>query len=98
MSGLERVKTGDAEFDERFCIYADSSKAKQVMPLLERITPALRARGGVCLDTQGDNLILSSIEMGADLRRHAFDPQKLSQLINTASSLFETIVNRVRHD
>ena len=96
MPGLERVKTGDAEFDKRFCIYADSGKAKQVMPLLERVTPALRARGGVCLDAQGDSLILSSIEMGADLRRHAFDPQKLSRLVNAASSLFETIRNQVR--
>lgn len=91
MPDLERIKTGDAMFDERFCTHADPGKVRQVMPLLELITTALRARGGVCLDAQGDSLILSSIEMGADLPRHAFDPQKLIRLISAASKLFETI-------
>ena len=96
MPGMERIKTGDAEFDERSRVYADSGKVKQVMPLLERITTALRARGGVCLDAQGDSLILSSIEMGADLPRHVFDSQKLTRLINVASNLFETIRHQAR--
>jgi len=96
MPGLERIKTGDAEFDERFCVYADSGKVKQVLPLLERIATALRARGGACLDAQGDSLILSSIEMGADLPRHVFDSQKLIRLINVASNLFETIRHQAR--
>jgi hypothetical protein len=88
MPGLGRIKTGDAEFDERFCVYVDSRKIKQVSPLLERITMTLRARGDTCLDAQGDNLILSGIEMSADLPRHVFDSQKLIRLINVASNLF----------
>ncbi len=91
MPGLERIKTGDAEFDERFCVHADSGQVKQVSPLLEGITMTLRAGGDTCLDAQGDNLILSSIEMSADLPRHVLDSQKLIRLINVASNLFETI-------
>lgn len=91
MPGLERIKTGDAEFDKHFCVYADPGQVKQVLPLLERSTTALQAKGGACLNAQGDSLILSSIEMGADLVRHVFDSQKLIQLINVASNLFETV-------
>lgn len=91
MPGLERIKTGDAEFDKRFCIYADSGKVKQVLRICERITPALRATGSASLDAQGDRLILSSIEMGAGLPRQTFDPQELMRLISAASNLFETL-------
>lgn len=91
MPGLERIKTGDAEFDKRFCIYADSGKVKQVLRICERITPALRATGSASLDAQGDRLILSSIKMGAGLPRQTFDPQELMRLISAASNLFETL-------
>lgn len=91
MPGLERIKTGDAALDERLCIHADSGQVQQALPLLGRITAALRASGGACLDARGDCLILSSIEMGADLVRHEVDPQKLSALIHLASGLFKTL-------
>jgi hypothetical protein len=91
MPGMERVKTGNAEHDERFRVYAAAGQIKQVLPLLERITTALRARGGACLYAEGDGLILSSIEMGADLVRHELDSQKLLELIHVTSNLFETV-------
>ena len=91
MPGLERVKTGDAEHDERFRVYAASGQGKQVVPLFEGIATAGHARGGVNLDAQGDSLILSSIEMGADLVRHELDSQKLLGLIHVTSSLFEIV-------
>lgn len=96
MPGLERIKTGNAEFDELFYVYVDSGQVRLVSPLLERITTALRARGGACLDAQGDSLILSSIEMSADLPRHMLDSQKLIRLINVASNLFETVRHQAR--
>lgn len=91
LPSLERIKTGNAEFDEHFCVHADYGKVNQVLPLLERLTTNLHAKGDACLDAQGDSLILSSIEMGADLVRHEFDSQKLLELIHVTSSLFETI-------
>jgi hypothetical protein len=96
MLGLERIKTGDAEFDERFCVYADTGQVKLVLPLLEQITTALRAKGGTCLDAQGDCLILFSIEMNADLPLQVLDSQKLIRLINVASNLFETVRHQAR--
>jgi hypothetical protein len=89
--GLKQIKTGNAEFDEHFCVHVDYGKVNQVLPLLERITTTLQAKGDACLDAQGDSLILSSIEMGADLVRHELDSQKLLELIRVTSSLFKTV-------
>lgn len=96
MPGLERIKTGNAEFNQRFCLYAAAEQGKRVFPLLERITTAFQAKGCTCLDAQEDCLVLSSIEMGADLVRNVLDSQKLVGLINAASSLFEAVRHQSR--
>jgi hypothetical protein len=90
--GMERVKFANAEHDEHFHVHAASGQIKQVLPILERIPTALRQRACVCIDAEGDSLVLSSIEMDAALIRHEFDSQKLLYLIHVTVKLFETLI------
>ena len=89
MPDMERIETGNAELDARFRIYSYSEQMKQVLPLLEPVITELRSGGGICVNAEGDSLILSSIEIGADLVRHELNSKKLLNLICVTSNLFE---------
>ncbi|OYY94836.1 MAG: hypothetical protein B7Y41_04570 [Hydrogenophilales bacterium 28-61-23] len=89
LPGMEIIETGDMALDQRFRVYASAGQARNISPFVKRISSALRSKGGVCLDAANDGLILSSLEMGADLVRHEVDPQKLLQLIHVGIDLYE---------
>ncbi|MCG9893028.1 MAG: hypothetical protein MH252_18395 [Thermosynechococcaceae cyanobacterium MS004] len=63
----------NTKHDVHFQMYVASKQIKQVRPFLERVPPALRERSCVYIDTEGDCLALSSIEIDAALIRHEFD-------------------------
>jgi hypothetical protein len=91
MPGLEKIETGDTALDQRFRVFAESVQVRNVSFVVKQIRTLLRDEGGVFLDAAGDSLILSSIEMGADLVRHEVDSQKLLRLIHVGVDLYERL-------
>lgn len=94
-ASFAQVKTVDRAFDAKFDLRLKADRRSDpaaLSPLLSAIATTIPTSKGMSLDTGKDVIVLSSLEMGADLVRNAVDSQKLLNVLHVSEKLFKAIL------